>query len=288
MQGARFCYDHAKGRFVWGYPVVNLIYRDRRIGYPIDFRLQPKGKGRAPRSKRTQVMLAKELIDEADRLDLMPRAVVFDAGFCALELLRHLDHRRLPWVSRLAVNRVLTIEGNRLSVKQLARKRSWYKDDPVRGVRYFSRIAYLRNYELPVQILVLQAPGERPMVLATSLIDAAWQEIFRLYQRRFAIEVFHRDCKQYLGLTDFRNQDLRRIRSHLALSYLRYLLLELMRAAFPEIGGMSWSEIKDRLIATVQEVSVAGGRFQILLPAGRARFRRLLIRYKTRLHPITA
>ena len=72
MQGARFCYDHAKGRFVWGYPVVNLIYRDRRIGYPIDFRLQPKGKGRAPRSKRTQVMLAKELIDEADRLDLMP------------------------------------------------------------------------------------------------------------------------------------------------------------------------------------------------------------------------
>jgi hypothetical protein len=52
---------------------INLIYKDHRVGYPIDFRLQPKRKGRQSKHKLTKTVLAKELIDEADRLGLFPR-----------------------------------------------------------------------------------------------------------------------------------------------------------------------------------------------------------------------
>jgi len=40
---------------------------------PDRFRLQPKRKGRQSKRKLTKTVLAKELIDEADRLGLFPR-----------------------------------------------------------------------------------------------------------------------------------------------------------------------------------------------------------------------
>lgn len=160
------------------------------------------------------------------------------------------------------------------------------EDDAVRGVRYFTGIGHLRNYEPAVRLVLVQRPGDSPMVLASSLIDTAWQEIFRLYERRFQVEVLHRDLKQYLGLTDFRSRDLVRIRAHMSLVYLRYLLVEMVRVSFPEIGDLGFSEIKQRVVERVQELSVIRGRMRILLPPGNTLFRRLLIRYKTRLHPI--
>ena len=285
MEGSHSCYDHAQRRFVHGYPLVNLLYQHRGISYPVGFRLRTKQRtGRPPKTKRTKIILAMELISEAAHLAV--RAVVFDPGYCAVKLLRHCDDVGTPWVTRLQSNRVVHVEDQRLSVKQLSRKWSWYRNDPARGLSYISCQGYLAHYDRPVHIVVIRTPGIGVQVLATSLIDAPWQEIFRLYQRRKKIETFHRDLKQCFGLADFRYRDLRRIHNHLALVYLRYLLLAVMRIAFPELAHLPWLKIKRRVIRTVQQLHVQGQSIRILLPAQHPLFRRLLIRYKLQAHPL--
>lgn len=289
MEGAHSVYDHAKRRFVWGYPLVNLVYQSKHISYPVGFRIQTKNRrGRKPKLKGTKTRLAMELVSDAARQGLDVRAVVFDPAYCAKRLLRHLDRLGYHWVSRLQSNRVVEIDGKRLSVKQLARKRSWFRHDPVRGVRYISRQGYLNGYELPVQVVVIRTPGVGYQVLVSSLIETPWQEIFSLYERRFEVEVFHRDVKQYLGLAHFRYRDLRRIRNHVALVYVRYLLLVLLRLVFPELDQFSWQRIKRRVLRTVQQLHVHRASLRILLPPEAPLFRKLLIRYKLRAHPLAA
>lgn len=289
MQGAHSVYDHAKRHFVWGYPLVNLIYQAKRIVYPVGFRLQSKRRtGRKPKIKRTKIVLAMQLLKEAAQRGLNVRAVVFDPAYCAVKLLRHLDDIGYHWVTRLASNRVVEIDGERMSAKQLARKRSWFRVDPVRNVQFISRQGYLLNYALPVQFVVVRTPGVGTQVLVTSLIETPWQEIFSLYGRRFDIEVFHRDAKQYIGLADFRYRDLRRINNHIALSYIRYTLLALMRIVFPEIEDLSCQQIKRRVLRRIQLLHVSHGLLRILLPPNDALLRRLLLRYKLRAHPITS
>ena len=125
-------------------------------------------------------------------------------------------------------------------------------------------------------------------MLVSSLIETPWQEIFSLYARRFEVEAFHRDAKQYLGLADFRYRDLRRITNHVALVYLRYLLLALMRIVFPELEHFSWQQIKRRVLRIVQQVHVGKRAVRILLPPNEPLFRRLLIRYKLEAHPLAS
>lgn len=287
MQGAHSVYDHAKRHFVWGYPLVNLVYQAKRIVYPIGFRLQCKRlRGRKPKVKRTKIVLAMQLLQDAARRGLSVRAVVFDPAYCAVKLLRRLDDIGYHWVTRLASSRIVEIDGERMSAKQLARKRSWFRLDPVRNVQFINRQGYLRNYALPVQLVVVRTPGVGTQVLVTSLIETPWQEIFSLYDRRFDVEVFHRDAKQYIGLTDFRYRDLRRINNHIALSYLRYTLLALMRVAFPELEHLSWRQIKRRVIRRFQLLHVSRGVVRILLPPNDPLLRRLLLRYKLRAHPV--
>lgn len=288
MQGAHSLYDHAKRRFVWGYALVNLLYAKGKVAYPVSFHLQSKPRrGRRPSVPRTKITLAMQLLEQAARQQLLVRAVVFDPAYCANRLLRHLDDLGYHWVSRLACTRIVTVDGKRLSVKQLARKRSWFRYDPVRDLHYCSRVGYLNGYELPVQIVAIRT-SRGVQVLVSSLMHEPWQEILRLYRRRFRVEVFYRDAKQYFGLTDFRYRDLRRIRNHIALVMLRYLLLAVMRVAFPELAHFSWQEMKRRVLRTVQLLHGRRQHLRILLPPDDPLFRALLIRFKLHDHPLLA
>lgn len=289
MEGAHWVYDNAKQRFVWGYSLVNLFYQHKRASFPVGFRLQIKrGRGRKRKVERTKTTLAMELLKEAARQGLRVRAVVFDAAYCAVKLLRHLDELGYHWITRLKSDRIVEIDGKRFSIKQLSRKRSWFSHDPVRGVDYIVREGYLRDYDLRVQLVLIRTPGVGYQALVTSLIETPWQEIFRLYKRRFKIESFHRDAKQYVGLLDFRYRSLKRITNHVALTYVRYLLLVLMRLAFPELADFSWERIKERVIHNVQQLHVTKDVIRILLPPDSPLFRQLLIRYKLGHHPIAA
>ncbi|MFQ5927307.1 MAG: hypothetical protein ACE5MH_07725, partial [Terriglobia bacterium] len=83
-------------------------------------------------------------------------------------------------------------------------------------------------------------------------------------------------------------RDLKRIRNHLALVYVRYLLLAVMRVVFPELGELRWARIKRRVIRTVQQLHLQRRSLRILLPPDQPLFRQLLIRYKLHAHPLVS
>lgn len=287
MEGIRTLWDNAKQRFIRGYSIVNLTYHRGDLTYPVDFRLHPKLNDNDP----TKTTLAKRLIDGAVELGLSVYAVVFDAGYCSVGLFRHLDKRGLHWITRLPRNRVVYIGDKRLSVKELM-ETDWYRFDAVRGVRYICRQGYLNHYELPVEIVVVREPDKEPITLVTSLIETPWHEIRKLYRERFKIETFHRTAKQEFGLADFHYHFLDQIENHVALVYLRYLLGTLMKVVYPELRGLGWMHIRERLFDVIDHLVLEGNKvIDFLLSPTTRLYERLRHRYLANvqtLQPATA
>lgn len=85
------------------------------------------------------------------------------------------------------------------------------------------------------------------MALVSSLVETPWHETRWLYRQRFKIETFHRNAKQRFGLGDFHCRSLERIENHMALPYLRYLVGTLMKVVYPELGGLGWMAVREKV-----------------------------------------
>ncbi len=287
MEGAHDDYDHAERHHVWSYPLVTLIYQSKRVNCPVSFRIQTwRRRVRKPKIKHTKITLAREHCEDAARQELDVPAVIFHPAYRANKLLRHLDEIGYRWGIRLQSNWIVGMDGKRLSARQLARKWSCLRHDPVRAFSYISRQGHLKNSDLRVQAVAIRTPAVRYPVLLTSLMQLPWQEILVLFPRPFHVEVFRRNAKNYVALADFRYPALTRVNNFVALGCIRYVLLALMRIVFQELESLSWRHIDRSVLRLTQQLHVGTRGVGILRPPDEPLCRRLPIQYTLESRPL--
>lgn len=205
-------------------------------------RRQPRARGKRGKSRvrvasgaryRTKNELARVMVWRSIQRGLPVQFVLFDNWYAAEDNLKLFERLRLFWVTRSKDNYTVQYEGRTLQVKQVASRvpKAHYHYYTSLGARARS-FAVTRNGRALTLTVIKDDRGPesgRTKYLLTNATGLNVRQVVEWYRRRWTIEVFFRDCKQYLGLgrSEVRNAD--EIISHIVLVCIAYTVLQLLK-----------------------------------------------------------
>lgn len=174
---------------------------------PADFRIwEPAEDG------KTKNNHFREMIGVAKKRGVTPEAVLADSWYSSLDNLKCIRDVGWNWVMRLKKNRTVN-RNERLDEVEIANE----------GTRL-----HLRGYGWIMVYRFVDTDGHT-MYVGSSFDNKTAQEIQAFVQKRWAIEVFHRELKQTCGLGRCQARTSRAQRNHIALSILAWIKQTMVR-----------------------------------------------------------
>lgn len=187
---------------------------------------------------RTKNELARAMVWRLIRRGLPAQFVLFDNWYASDDNFKLFERLKLFWVTRSKDNYTVQYEGRTLPVKQVANSvlKAHYHYYASLGARARS-FAVSRNGRALTLTVIKDDRGPesgRTKYLLTNATGLTVCQVIEWYRRRWTIEVFFRDCKQYLGLgrSEVRHAD--EIISHIVLVCIAYTVLQLLKPSANE------------------------------------------------------
>ncbi len=176
---------------------------------------QPKRRLRLPNGVhyRTKNELAQALVWRLVRRGLPVEYVLFDNWYASHGNFRLFERLRLKWVTRAKGNYRVQFAGLALSVQEVAATVQKTNYHYYAGLQARARSFVVAKDGRALTLTVIKddrgPEGGRTKYLLTNATGLTTREVIAWYRRRWAIEVFFRDCKQYLGLgrSEVRDRD---------------------------------------------------------------------------------
>lgn len=243
---------------------------------------------------RTKNELARVMIWRLVRRGLPLEFVLFDNWYAAEENFRLFERLDLKWVTRAKSNYKLDYDKQRLTVKQIAESVQKANYHYYAGLGGRARSFAVQRGERRLKLTVIKndrgPEGGRTKYLLTNATELNCQQVIQWYRRRWMIEVFFRDCKQYLGLGRCEARLAEEIIAHVALVCGAYTILQLLRP-IGEDSRPSVRASKHHLAPLVVVILPTGARaVQRPLPNGKMKtvaWDHLLDPVRTRLSSLT-
>jgi len=162
--------------------------------------------------------------------------VVFDMAYVAFEHLWKLTKRGVWWVSRVRQNQKFKV------VKRLQRKAQGkiLRDDLIRMTVPKSRRSYPKVLRRVIALVEVEGQ-EVEMEFLTNNLEWSGQSIADLYKCRWQIEVFFKQIKQTLQLSDFLGYNANAVKWQIWTALLVYVLLRYM--AFVSRWSQSFARV---------------------------------------------
>lgn len=229
-------YDHLEGDFTLGHSLVTAGIKQHDTFYPTNYALYRNHSDVSEASEfKTKIEIGldyiKEWIEYVDN-------VLIDSWYAEKTILKYILAHKKHFYTMLKKDRNFTVKGRKRQLKE------WKKYlDP----REF-RIVHVNEkfYSVYEQIGTLPKVGKVKILfvsfydpetkqnqklhyLCTSDLTKSAEEILSKYEDRWAIEVFHRDIKQNIGLEQsiFRKET--GVRRHFLMSYIAHTMLVLLK-----------------------------------------------------------
>jgi len=187
--------------------------------------------------------------------------VVFDKAYVDFEHLGNLDARGMQWVTRAKDNMKYH------TVKNLAMNRGNIIKDQIVTVKRGDAKMRVRRIEARVEV-----DGEmRVMVFITNNFVWSATSVCDLYRRRWDIEVFFKQVKQSLKLSNFLGHSANAVRWQVYTALLVYVLLRFLAHlsdwghSFTRLFAVSRSVLWERidLLGHLKSYGTASGRFTV-------------------------
>lgn len=199
-------------------------------------------------SFETKINLASQLVEYALENKIPFATVLFDSWYLAPELLETLKKHDKNWISILKTNRnvltssftlkddqgqVIQFEKPKIQLKELVPliPKSAFKPQEIDGTTYY---CFTKNLSLPslgkVRLVISFDTADcdgNYVVLVTNCLSWNAKKIIATYLLRWPIETFYQDCKQLLGLDEYRMRQGDAIGKHWSLLFVAYSFLHL-------------------------------------------------------------
>jgi hypothetical protein len=155
--------------------------------------------------------------------------VLFDSWYAKSEIIDYLVEKKVPFVSRLRSNNVMLGEFKKSSLKKFAEniKHEQYEKIKMNNKSYwvYDTTLNLQAYGNMRIIISKRGVHDQPIFLATNTTFSS-QFVDKLYMKRFSIEVFFKDAKQFLNFETFLCRNAQKWNLHLHLVNLLHYVIQ--------------------------------------------------------------
>lgn len=229
-------WDHSKERHVKGINFLTAFYATEQVGLPVAFDLVTKtelyldaksGKQKR-RSSLTKNARFRRLLQICVHNQIKFRYVLNDSWYASADNMNfiHLDLKK-DFVMPLKVNRKIALseedkqQGCYVTVSKL---------DLPEGE---TREVWLEDVDFPLllarQVFINEDGREGTLYLVTSDLTLTYDQMTRLYQERFGVEVYHKSLKQNASLEKSPTRTEKTQQNHLFASVCAYVKLERLK-----------------------------------------------------------
>ena len=273
-------FSHVKHAHILGYKMLAMLYNDGKSIFGVDFSLhgepgkrqdygltkkqrnsQFKKKNRI-NTKRieeyttSKIKVAIQMLKRAFKYRLKVDYILADSWFCCLELIKYATkHLKTHYLGMAKLNKTLyEYKSKLLTISQLIKNRRDTKYSQNFKCHYICRDVKFKDIPLRMYCIRLTKKGKwRAIITTNTSLD--FERAMRIYAMRWSIEVFFKECKQYLGLNKCQSVDFDVHIAEITFSFIRYNILStvLRVEKYETIGGLFEQLTKDTLELTINE-----------------------------------
>ncbi len=229
-------FDHSKDRSIKGINFLSTLYHNQNVCLPIGFELVAKTQ--AYLDKKTQKMkrrapitkneMAREMIQQAVKNQVLFRFVLFDVWFASAENLMFIKHNCEKDV-------ICPIKSNRKIALSLEEKiNGHYKSVSTLEIKADTELEiYLEGVDFPL-ILVKQVFTNEDgsigiLYLISSNRTLNYDQVTTIYQKRWNVECYHKSLKQNVSLAKSPTQTEKTQTNHFFAALCGYIKLEMLK-----------------------------------------------------------
>jgi hypothetical protein len=239
MMGVGYLYDSSQKKNVLCHDVVSTFYHSSTEQLPLYF--EPYVKKEVSENSglwfRTKIQIALDLLRQS-LVQVTPAVIVFDEWYMSQEITDFIASRSLTWVSQAKTNRLIRINEEWIGLTAYARTlpveaftRVNAEVDEKRFKWFYETSMVMKNVETVKLVVLKQRKNSKKYTfLVSNTTSLNGMQVLEYYKKRWAIEVFHRDCKQHLGLGEYQVRKLDAVVIHLHLVFFAYTLLKNVRS----------------------------------------------------------
>jgi hypothetical protein len=200
MELVRWQYSGTEHGTVKGIGVVNALWQSCKDEYtPIDYRIW-----NPPDDGKTKNEHFRDMLSSAKTRGFEPKMVVADSWYSSLDNLKSVRSHGWDWVMGLKSNRL--VNKPHIQICKL--------DIPDEGLK-----VHLKGYGW-IKIFRLAGKNDRVDYIGTSRLDLTQEQIKSYFERRWSIEVMHRELKQTCGFSRCQFRAGRAGRNHIGLAFI--------------------------------------------------------------------
>ncbi|MBN1688452.1 MAG: transposase [Candidatus Omnitrophica bacterium] len=173
---------------------------------------------------KSKVHLAQEILLESFHLFPRGLTVFMDVWYACAPVLNPIQEAGWHFLAAIKSNRILFLNGKKVSASYLAKEPRRYKSVRVGKKRRFQVAKIKADLPLvgPALVFITKSPADGVRFFLTNNFDMTESEMVKLYAQRFAIEIFHKDIKQHLGFTEMFMRSWNGIQTHWRLLGIAY------------------------------------------------------------------
>jgi hypothetical protein len=235
---AAWTYSFADKRKVYGCHIVLLCWTSDPTGLwriPVAFRLWRPQRSCTPGRYQKKTELVETMLREVVAAGCPAAYLVGDTAYTGGHLSKTASRLGLTWVGTLAPRTTVVYHGRRQQVRTLA-ARLHLKWRPKLGVRAAALQVYAPSVG-QVQLVVLRNEHGNGEYLVTNGLATDLSTLVRRKWSRWRIETIFRDTKQAAGLAACQAWVDQALVRHVALVFLTFVVLQLLRHAPQETVG---------------------------------------------------
>jgi hypothetical protein len=200
MELVNWQYSGTEKSVVKGIGVVNALWQTSKDNYiPIDYRIW-----NPPEDGKTKNEHFRDMLSSAKARGLELEMVVADSWYSSLKNLKSVRSHGWDWVMGLKKNRLVNKPHVKLCQLEI----------PDEGLKI-----HLKGYGW-IKVFRFEAKNGRTDYFGTSRLDLTRDEIKSYFERRWSIEVMHRELKQTCGFGRCQATTGRAVRNHIGLSFI--------------------------------------------------------------------
>jgi hypothetical protein len=196
-------YAGSKHDITKGIGVVNALWQTSKDDYiPMDYRIW-----NPPEDGKTKNDHFRDMLAHAKQRQLHPEMVVADSWYSSLDNLKAIRSHGWEWVMGLRSNRLVNKPHAQIKTLEI----------PDEGL-----VVHLKGYGW-IKLFRFVTKHGRTDYIGTSRLDLSHEQVKEYFERRWSVEVLHRELKQTCGFARCMANTGRAQRNHIGLSLLTWM-----------------------------------------------------------------